>query len=204
MIFEIRTYNCLPDKAPQVLERLSELVTGSGGGPLAGCWFTDIGPLHQAVQLNQYANDEEVLHSRALFDHATHWPQDAFDDIANVQSQLYDAAPFCPSLELGPRGPVYEMRLYSVRPGRFEEVSRRWQLALPARLELSPLLVAMISRNGPLDHFVHIWPYQSLQQRSDVRNRAVAMGVWPPKGSRAFSLRQENKILLPASFSPLQ
>jgi len=41
-------------------------------------------------------------------------------------------------------------------------------------------------------------------QRARVREEARQKGVWPPPGGPDRLLTQENKILLPAAFSPLQ
>jgi hypothetical protein len=51
---------------------------------------------------------------------------------------------------------------------------------------------------------VHIWAYQSLEQRAQVREQARKTGVWPPPGGADRLITQENKIVLPAAFSPLQ
>jgi len=52
---------------------------------------------------------------------------------------------------------------------------------------------------------VHIWAYSSMDNRMQVRDEARKKGVWPPPGGAADRLlTQENKILLPSAFSPLQ
>ncbi len=51
---------------------------------------------------------------------------------------------------------------------------------------------------------MHIWPYESLEQRAEVRKRAVEQGIWPPPGGADKWLTQHNKILLAAPFSPVQ
>jgi len=58
---------------------------------------------------------------------------------------------------------------------------------------------------GELNKFVHIWAYESLDQRQAVRAEAMKTGVWPPAGSPPGAIEeQENKILLAAPFSPIQ
>jgi hypothetical protein len=51
--------------------------------------------------------------------------------------------------------------------------------------------------------------YPSLDARNDSRRKAQAAGVWPPSakklGMPEYRLTsQENKIVMPSSFSPLQ
>ena len=205
MIYEMRTCNCVPGKVPELLERVGDVYEHRAKySEVAGFWYTDIGPLHQVVHIWPYESPEERWRVRAEAGKDEHWPPDIHDLIVDMQSEIYAPAPFCPELRTGGPGPVYEMRIYSIKPGRFPEVVKRWEAALEERLKLSPLLLALFSENGPLNRFVHIWPYESVQHRTETRAKAEATGVWPPKGSRQFSIRQENKILLPAPFSPLQ
>jgi hypothetical protein len=57
---------------------------------------------------------------------------------------------------------------------------------------------------GQANRFIHVWAYESLDQRLAIRNKARETGVWPPPGGGDSLLTQENKILMPAAFSPLQ
>jgi hypothetical protein len=43
-----------------------------------------------------------------------------------------------------------------------------------------------------------------MDNRMQVRDEARKKGVWPPPGGGDRLLTQENKILLPSAFSPLQ
>ena len=91
-----------------------------------------------------------------------------------------------------------------MKPGTIPKISDRWGPALPARVELSPLVAAMHTDTGELNKFVHIWGYESLNHRAEVRKKAVETGVWPPPGGGDALVSQENKIVMPAGFSPLQ
>jgi NIPSNAP len=57
---------------------------------------------------------------------------------------------------------------------------------------------------GKANGFVHIWAYPSLDQRTQIREEARKKGVWPPPGGGDRLISQQNKIVLPASWSPLQ
>jgi hypothetical protein len=57
---------------------------------------------------------------------------------------------------------------------------------------------------GELNKYVHIWPYPSLDQRAATRAKVVELGIWPPGGGAEVLLTQENKILMPSAFSPMQ
>ena len=52
---------------------------------------------------------------------------------------------------------------------------------------------------------VNIWPYDSVNQRSQVRADAVAQGIWPPKGGPQWLTNDmASLIALPTKNSPLQ
>ena len=205
MIYEIRTYNCVPGGAQELIKRVNEVYEHRAKySEVAGFWYTDIGPLHQVVHIWPYESADERLRIRTEVAKDPNWPPDVNEFIVDMQSEIYLPVSFCPELRTGKLGPVYEMRTYTIEPGSLPEVEKRWQEFLEERLKLSPLLLALFSEHGPLNRFVHIWPYESLQHRAEIRAEAVATGVWPPRGGRRFSLKQENKIMLPAPFSPLQ
>ena len=69
---------------------------------------------------------------------------------------------------------------------------------------MSELVMAMHTDAGNLNKFVHIWAYESLEHRAEVRAEAAAKGIWPPKGRSETLQTQSNKIVLAAPFSPLK
>jgi hypothetical protein len=97
------------------------------------------------------------------------------------------------------------MRNYHIQKGRMDQTRARWDGALAERTSRSPLLSIMECELESSHKLVHFWPYKSLDERWAVRSKAVADGIWPPKGGDSEEvISQENKILIPASFSPLQ
>ncbi len=60
----------------------------------------------------------------------------------------------------------------------------------------------MTSELGGLNKWMHVWPYKSLGERDKIRTEASKSSHWPPP-TREFLVKQENKMLAPASFSPL-
>ena len=95
-----------------------------------------------------------------------------------------------------------------VQAPRFE-VDPVWPKPLPNHWILGSVIgVGIDSR----DHVFIIHRGDStLNQRTDVRNHARDTGVWPPsvlavkEGRQNFPLaKMENKIVMPASFSPVQ
>ena len=77
--------------------------------------------------------------------------------------------------------------------------------AFAERIKLSPLVGAWYSELGGLNKWCHIWAYKDAGERFRIREEARAKGIWPPKGGQpGMMLKQENMLVVPASFSPLR
>jgi hypothetical protein len=98
---------------------------------------------------------------------------------------------------------IYEIRTYNLKPGKVREYEERFAAAYPTRAKYSPLFGFWHTEIGPLNQLVHIWAYESLQQRADIRAAAAndPSGAWPP-GNTDLLLTQENDILLPIATMP--
>src|ERR1700747_2032473 len=93
---------------------------------------------------------------------------------------------------------IYEIRTYTTKPGQVREYENRFAEAYPTRAQYSKLFGYFHTELGPLNQIVHIWPYQSLQERADIREAAGkdSSGKWPPGGTDLLAT-QENDILIP-------
>ena len=94
---------------------------------------------------------------------------------------------------------IYEIRTYELKPRSIPEFGRRTADKLPYRLGFSSLGGFWHTEVGPLNQVVHIWPYDDLNQRADVRARAVAGGGWPPANEEMI-VGMQSDIFLPAPF----
>jgi len=111
----------------------------------------------------------------------------------------------------GKQGPFFEMRVYNYAAGQLPNLTKAWTLAIPNRLKHGPATAILYSELGGLNQFMHIWPYKSLDERWALRNKLRETGEWPPSvvakkaGLPEYHLvQQENKIVMPSAFSPLQ
>jgi hypothetical protein len=93
---------------------------------------------------------------------------------------------------------IYEIRTYSLKPGAVPEYEKRFAEAYEFRKKYSTLYGFWHTEIGPLNQLVHIWPYESLQQRADIRAAAGKdpSGKWPPN-TQELAVTQENDILTP-------
>ena len=96
---------------------------------------------------------------------------------------------------------IVEMRIYVLRPGTVPAFMERFAEGLTARLQFSKLGGIWHSDVGTLNQVVHVWPYESFEDRERIGQAARKTGKWPPN-THEFILFQESKILQPAPFSP--
>lgn len=105
----------------------------------------------------------------------------------------------------GRYGPFHELHQYNLIPSGLEPTLAGWEKSVGARTasSYSPVYAAFYATDGRTPRYLHIWPYATLEQRLDVRGRAVADGVWPPENSGPQLLEMRSTVCLPAAFSPL-
>ena len=96
---------------------------------------------------------------------------------------------------------IYEIRTYNLKLGQLNEYWKRFSEKLPARQKLSKLGGHWYTEVGPLNQMVAIWPYESLEQRAEIRRAAEAEPnpVWPPDTSDLI-ISMVSEIFLPAPF----
>ena len=203
MIYEVRTYQILPRSLPEVLHRFGEAYEHRKGfSQMSAFWYSEIGPLNQIIHIWPYENAGEREKIRAEAGATPHWPPPIKDFIVSMNSEIFEGAPFCPEFVTGENGPYYEMRSYTMKPGTIPGMIESWSEKIDERRKRSPLTIAMYTDVGDLNKWVHVWSYNSLDQRNEVREQAKADGIWPPGGGGDRLVYQENKILLAAPFSP--
>src|SRR5512146_3534396 len=88
------------------------------------------------------------------------------------------------------------MRVYTVKPGAVGEYESRFAEGYKAREKYSKLGAMWHTEIGPLNQVIHMWQYESLQQRAEIRATAAkdASGLWPPK-TNDLLVSQEVEIL---------
>jgi len=101
---------------------------------------------------------------------------------------------------------IYELRTYTLYPGKVPEFLERLGKAIPIREKYSKPLAVWYTEIGELNQIVSLWPYDSLAHRTQVRLGSTQDPEWQKvvDQDRAISMKWENKILIPADFSPLK
>ena len=205
MIVEFRTYTLQPGSVATVEERFGQALPNRAKlSPLAAFWHTEVGPLNRVIHVWAYDSFEERTRIRAASQKLEGWPPNIREFVTEQQSEIFLPAPFSPKLEPRQLGNLYEIRTYTLKPGGIPGVIDRWSTQIAERIKLSPLAGAWYSELGGLNRWCHIWAYKDAAERFAVRERARNEGVWPPRGGQpGATLKQENMLVVPASFSPL-
>ena len=94
---------------------------------------------------------------------------------------------------------IYEMRTYTLKPGMVNDYEARFAEGLPHREKYSKLGAFWHTEFGPLNQVVHVWPYDDLNQRMEVRAAANQDPNWPPKAAGLY-VSQETEVFNPAPF----
>ena len=101
---------------------------------------------------------------------------------------------------------IVEQRTYDLHPGKVAEYTHLVETeGIHIQRPILGRLVGYFSSEiGELNQIVHLWAYDSLEQRAERRAKLMADPRW-----RAFTpklqpllIRQTNKILIPMAFSP--
>ena len=75
------------------------------------------------------------------------------------------------------------MRTYTLKPGAVSEWESRFAEAYTVQEQYSKLGGIWHTDIGALNQIVHIWPYESRQERADIRATAANARIdkWPPR-----------------------
>ena len=182
MIYELRTYDLKLRALPEVIKRFGDSIEKRQKlSTMVAFWYTEIGPLNQIIHCWQYEDAAERDRVRSEAVKQDWWPPNIGEFILKQTVELFIPWDNSPLLTPGKHGPYYEMRSYLIQPGLMGQTKARWTKKLGERTARSPLAVVMEGDVGTASKLVHIWPYQSLDERIKIRNQAKEDGVWPPK-----------------------
>ena len=102
---------------------------------------------------------------------------------------------------------LVEMRTYTLHIGKASEYVRIYQeLGLePQKRILGNMLGWFTTEIGPLNQIVHMWGYDSYEDRELRRKKLFEDPQWKEflAHARPLMINQESKLLTPAPFSPI-
>ena len=148
---------------------------------LIGCWRSEIGLLGQLILLRRFDSKAvlEKERQRALLD-----PNPFNNDglVERLEMESFECFPFVhPPSSVTPAA-LFEIRTYYLKPGGLAATLKGWKTAIPDAKEYTDhLLINMYATDGR-PRIVHIWSFDSFEQRLDLRQRHYAAKTWPPPG----------------------
>jgi hypothetical protein len=209
MIYEFRTYGVKVGVLADVLERFGAgYDTRKDIHPLAAFWCTEIGPMNQIIQVWPWRDMAHRDSVRTEVNKLPTWPPGLGDAVVHQEVELFNAFPFADKMQPGNPGPVYEMRTDRYPPGKVRGLRGEWEKLLSGAGEALPITAVMHTDMGALNKIVHIWAFESLEQRSEILAGSNAAGIWSTEAIQdaggAAPDMQFSKIMRPSAFSPMQ
>jgi hypothetical protein len=208
IIYEVRTYTLRPGTVAEFEELYAKrLPLREKHSKLGAFWHTEVGPLNQVIHVYPYESLEQRTAVREAMakDTALQQLPGGREFIVAQEAEIVVPAPFMHPL--GSRdygtGNMYEMRIDTFASGDIPKVLDSWGRAIEAREKFSPLAACWTNELGGLNKFVHVWVYKNLNERSRIHDETRKAGAWPPQ-TGVRPIRQENKILVAAPFSPVR
>ena len=204
MIYEFRTYQIKAGSLPNVLEKFDEKIEGRNEiSKIGAFWYTEIGQLNQIIHVWPYENIDHRNKSRKEAVEKNLWPPDTSNYMVKMNSEIWNPVSFSPRFRERKIGPFFEMRIYTFEPDQIDKMLPAWEEKIEARSKLAPLVGAFVSDIGDVNKFMHIWGYESLQHRTEAREKFSSIG-WPPKSKANPPIFMENKIVMASNFSPIK
>ena len=201
--YEFATLSIQTGTAAKVIAGVERYLDANAShAKLFAVWTAEIGTLNQVQVVRGFETSdalhterERMLRAGDLFG--------ATEYLTGLSLDTYTAFPFFAPLPTGAFGSVYEVRVYNIKPAGLAPVLTAWEAAIPARVKLSPIILAAYALDGSAPRMVHICPYAGVDERNRIRAEAVAAGIWPPKGGPDWLTNMQSTIFVPAKFSPL-
>ncbi|MFQ5899475.1 MAG: NIPSNAP family protein [Candidatus Methylomirabilia bacterium] len=214
MIYELRTYTLIPGTQAEYLRVSGEVgrkIRGDRFGRLEGAWTTEFGTLNRFVHLWSFADLNERGRLRQALAKDERWTKEFLPQIrplivAQENKILYavDGVPFTPPVDGGQH--VYELRTYRTHVGKAPEWLGHVKAGLNAREKYSKIVGLWSTEIAQLNQVVHLWAYNDLNHRAEVRAKAVQDPEWRAfiaKGSPLLA-EMHSVILTPTETSPLR
>jgi len=103
---------------------------------------------------------------------------------------------------------IIDERTYTLHPGRVPDYFKLYEAeGLPVQRPILGNLIGYFATEvGTLNQVVHLWGYESMGEREKRRAIMLQNADWQAYLKKAMQLivKMENRILVPAPFSPLK
>ena len=170
--------------------------------------MTEIGPLNQVMHLWSYADLNARQEARDGLGRNEDW-RSRYLPVAGPLIRRQDVRLMWavkPVVAPEGSGHVNEYRVYRCRVGKSRAFAEKLRDALPAREKYSKNVGIWLSEAGQPNEVSHLWAYDSLNHRAEVRAAAVRDPDWQEflKNGPEMIEDMQSMILLPSAHSPMK
>ncbi|OJU52823.1 MAG: hypothetical protein BGO03_03530 [Mesorhizobium sp. 61-13] len=116
-------------------------------GKLRGLWRTCIGQLNQIVLLREFDSRPSLAAERERARRSSD-PFNCCKHLTALDMTSFVPFDFFPSVEIGPRGPLYELRTYHLRPAGLSPLEARWRADAETGAADGGTIIAMYTMDG--------------------------------------------------------
>ena len=211
MLYELRIYTVRPGIMPKYLDIVGNIgmrIRGNNYGRLVFAGTSDIGALNEFYHLWEYDDPNERARLRGELQKVPEW---GAEYLAAGRGMVVAQRNTILTLDtdIGLRsvegsGHLYEFRTYKSLPGNIGGWVSTFKRSLPRRETHSKLVALWMAEVGGLNAGSHLWVYDSLAHRTEVRDAmAKDTELRELRGNGVESLiSQESTILNPVPWSP--
>ncbi|ESK92672.1 nipsnap family protein [Moniliophthora roreri MCA 2997] len=175
---------------------------------LTGSWETSVGDQDTFFHILEYENYGGYDNTTQLVRTSEHLNsyQAMLPYINSRSCQLNQEFAFFPTAPPHAQGGIFELRTYQLVPGTLLEWENTWRRGIEARRKFVAPVGAWFSQVGRLHQVHHMWQYESLQHRKEVREKAWQVDGWAETVDKTAQLAKtmDSFILHPLSYSPLK
>ncbi|EDO40732.1 predicted protein [Nematostella vectensis] len=208
-IYELRTYAIKPkDFIDYMRLTYDHIGLRTNHSKLCGFWATELGGLNQAVHIWEYDNFAHRTEVRKALSQDEKWQSQYMAKMMPMlqrqENLIMKAVPWYEMQKFQSRGGIYELRAYTLKTGKSEQWAHRWLQGLPARCKYSAPVGVWMSEIGTLNQVIHLWQYDSADERVRIRQEAFKEEEWAEtvRDCGEFVKKMTSKILIPTNFSP--
>jgi len=213
-VYEMQFHSVKPEYMEQYTKEFQKFIEmiskWKTGAELSASWTVEVGDLDEAVHLWKFEDGYPGLdkHKSILRQNEDFI---AFRRRRNMmlrsrKNQILLAFSFWPEIAARAGPNIYELRSYTLRPGTMIEWGNCWVKGLKYRRAKNEAVAGYFSHIGELYQVHHLWAFESLQDRKEVREAAWSRPGWDECVAKTVPLMRHmmSRVLIPLPFSPLK
>lgn len=204
MFYELATLSILQRAAASTGAAILDYVSRpEAQGTLLGLWQTGIGTLNQIVVLRQFDSRPSLAAERERARRSPD-PFNCSEHLTGLDMTSFVPFDFFPGVETGPRGPLYEIRTYHLRPAGLSPLEARWRADAEAGMAEARTILAMYTMDGE-PRLMEIRTLGELNSKSHLaRHNGWSTYPCSIEGSDEWLMPDTmSSLLVPLPFSPL-